>query len=198
MKTFILILSIAFFASCSTVYKTGQTPDDLYYSKPKVVVEKTTRYEKRVENYDDRQIRMAIRDPRWRNLDYGYDYDYRYNPYNYGYSYGYYFNPCFYPFPVYSGGINFVNPKNTTIRKANLGGYNNTIVNYQPSKSYTPTQTYQSRRYNNSNYESPRYNTRSTDNDSRNYTPLSSGSSGSSSGSSAPSGTPVSRPGGGG
>ena len=88
--------------------------------------------------------------------------------------------------------------KNTTIRKANLIGYNNTIVNYQPSKSYTPTQTYQSRRYNNSNYESPRYNTRSTDNDSRNYTPSSSGSSGSSSGSSAPSGTPVARPGRGG
>jgi uncharacterized lipoprotein len=34
MKTKLLLLavSVAVFSSCSTMYKTGQTPDDVYYS----------------------------------------------------------------------------------------------------------------------------------------------------------------------
>jgi hypothetical protein len=169
MKTLLLILSILVLASCSTAYKSGQTPDDLYYSKSKVIVEKKSedRYERR-EDYtsQDRQIRMAINDRRWRNLDYDYDYDCRYNPYTYGYNYGYYYNPFYYPYPVYSAGAKYVNPKNTTIRKANLGGYGNTVTTYTSSKGYGTKNTTTTRRYNNSNTQ----NTRSTNNETRTYT----------------------------
>jgi hypothetical protein len=210
MKTLLLILSIAALASCSTAYKSGQTPDDLYYSKSKVIVEKESenRYERR-EDYtsEDRQIRMAIHDPRWRNLDYDYDYDCRYSPYAYGYNYGYYYNPFYYPYPVYSAGVKYVNPKNTTIRKANLGGYNNTVTTYTPTKGYGTVKTTTTRRYNNSNTQ----NTRSSNNDAptytetrsetRTYTPApsnNSSSSGSNSSTPSSSGTTVARPGRGG
>ena len=204
MKTVILILSIAFLASCSAAYKTGQTPDDLYYSKAKVVKEEKkeyVHYDRRVDNYEERQIRLAIANPRFRNLDYNNDYDYKYNPYAYGYNYGYYYNPCYYPYPVYAmGNVTFTNPKNTTIRKANLGGYSNTVTNYQPIKFVPVTNT--RRVYNNSNNSSnnnTQYNTRSNDNDTRTYNPApSNNSSNNSGGSAAPSGTPVVRPGRGG
>jgi hypothetical protein len=166
MKTLLLILSIAFFASCSTAYKSGQTPDDVYYSKSKVVVNSEDRYEKEVYRYDDRQIRMSAYDPRWRNLDYDYDYDWRYNPYAYGYNYGYYYNPYYYAYPVYACGTTFVNPKNTTIRKANLAAYNNTVTTYTPTKGSGTVRTVNTRRYNNTNYEP----SRNTNNETRTYT----------------------------
>lgn len=200
MKTLLLICSIALFASCSTAYKSGQTPDDVYFSKPKVVVDETARYEKHVDSYEDRQIRMAIYDQRWRTLDYNYDYDCRYNPYNYGYNYGYYYNPYYYPYPVYAGGVKFVNPKNTTIRKANLGGYNNTVTTYSPTKGAGTVRSTTIRRYNNSNTQSTNYETRSYE--TRTYSPSTPSSSGSSSSSSSTpsqsSGSSVSRPGRGG
>jgi hypothetical protein len=169
MKTLLLILSIAAFASCSTAYKSGQTPDDLYYSKSKVIVEKESenRYERRQDyTSEDRQIRMAIHDPRWRNLDYDYDYDCHYSPYAYGYNYGYYYNPFYYPYPVYTGGVKYVNPKNTTIRTANLGAYSNTVTTYTPTKGYGTVKTIAIRGYNNSNTQ----NTRTTNNETRTYT----------------------------
>jgi hypothetical protein len=169
MKTLLVILSIAILASCSTTYKSGQTPDDLYYSKSRVIVEKEPedRYERR-EDYtsQDRQIRMAINDRRWRNLDYDYDYDCRYSPYAYGYNYGYYYNPFYYPYPVYSVGVKYVNPKNTTIRTANLGAYGNTVTTYTPTKGYGTVKTTTTRRYNNTNSQ----NNRNTNNDTRTYT----------------------------
>jgi hypothetical protein len=182
MKTTLLILSIAFFASCSTAYKSGQTPDDTYFSKPRPEAEITTRKEYREEvqpSYDDRQIRMAIRDQRWRNLDYDYDYDCRYNPYTYGYNYGYYYNPYYYPYPVYTGGVKYVNPKNTTIRSTNLSSYNNTVTTYTPSKGYSTIKTVTTRTYNNGNTNNT-YNTRPAS-DTRTYTPSTTTSSSSSS-----------------
>jgi hypothetical protein len=168
MKTLVLIISIAVLASCSTAYKSGQTPDDLYYSKSKVIAEKESedRYDRR-EDYSsqDRQIRMAINDRRWRNLDYYYDYDCRYSPYAYGYNYGYYYNPFYYPYPVYSAGVKYVNPKNTTIRKSNLSGYGNTVTTYNSTKGYGTVKNSTTRRYNSNN--SP--NNRSKNNDSSTY-----------------------------
>jgi hypothetical protein len=203
MKTLLLILSITTLASCSTAYKSGQTPDDLYYSKSKVFVEKESenRYE-RTEDYtsQDRQIRMAINDRRWRNLDYDYDYDCRYSPYAYGYNYGYYYNPFYYPYPVYSGGVKYVNPKNTTIRTANLGAYSNTVTTYTPTKAYGTVKTIAIRGYNNTNTRS----TRNSNNEVRTYTeprsetrtysPSPSNSNGSSSSSPSSSGSTVTRP----
>jgi hypothetical protein len=206
MKTLLLILSIATLASCSSAYKSGQTPDDLYYSKPKVEVETKVREERNVgryeENYEDRQIRMAIRNQRWRSLEYNNDYNCSYSPYNYGYNYGYYYNPYYYPYPVYTGGVKFVNPKNTTIRTSNLSTYNNTVSTYTTTKMGTVSSTTTNRRYYNSNTTTPIRTTSDnrTYTETRTYTPTQSSSSGSSSsGSSQQStGTPVARPGRGG
>jgi hypothetical protein len=191
MKTVLLILSIAFFASCSTAYKSGQTPDDTYYSKPRPEAEVTIRkqqyQEEVVQSYDDRQIRMAIRDQRWRSLDYDYDYDCRYNPYAYGYNYGYYYNPYYYPYPVYTGGVKYVNPKNTTIRSTNLSSYSNTVTTYTPSKGYNTIKTVTTRTYNNgntTNNTNNTYNTRPAS-ETRTYTPTTTTNSSSSSSSSS-------------
>ena len=197
MKNILLLLSIITFASCSAVYKSGQTPDDLYYSKPRVVVENASRYEKLDNVNDERQIRMAAYDYRWRSLDDRYDYNYSYNPYNYGYNYGYYYNPYYLSYPVYGQSIVFVNPKNTTIRKTNLASYSNTVSSYSPSKSSNTSRTISVRGYNNSNnqtYQTPRYDTR-TYNENRSYTPSTNSNNNNSSNSgSAPASTGTSIP----
>ena len=198
MKNILLLCSIVFFASCSAVYKSGQTPDDLYYSKPKVVVENTDRYERLDNIYEERQIRMAAYDYRWRMLDDRYDFNYSYNPYAYGYNYGYYYNPYFYPYPFFGQNAVFVNPKNTTIRKTNLASYSNTVSGYTPSKSSNSSRTNSVRGYNNSNnqtYRNNSYDTR-TYNENRSYTPSSNSNSNRGNGNSAPasSGSSVPRP----
>ncbi|MFN0083304.1 MAG: hypothetical protein ACKVOM_12390 [Ferruginibacter sp.] len=163
MKTILLLLAVITLASCSTIYKSGQTPDDLYYAKPKeaVAVKKSNRYERLDNVYEERQIRMAVYDYRWRSLDARYDYDYTYSPYNYGYNYGYYYNPYYCSYPVYGQSVVFVNPKNTTIRKSNLASYNNTITTtYTVPKGANNTGTRTViRGYNNSNNQPVRNNT---------------------------------------
>ncbi len=194
LKYLPLLFFIAFLASCSTAYKTGQTPDDLYYSKGKTVV--TDSYVHNSYSTEDHRIRMAAYDWRWRNLDDRYDYNCSYSPYNYGYNYGYYYNPYYYPYPVYSPGIKYINPKNTVIRTTNLNSYNTTQTVYTPSKSNGATRTITIRGYNTRND-----NSRSTDNSTRTYTPSannsssnnSSTNSNSNSGSSS-SGTTITRP----
>ena len=186
------------FASCSTAYKSGQTPDDIYYAKGRTVVENTNRYEHVEKIYEDRQIRMAAYDYRWRTLDDNYDYNYRYSPYSYGYNYGYYYNPYYCSYPVYNNNVVFVNPKNTTIRTTNLNSYNNTISTYTPNKGTGYTRTTTVRGYNNNNTQTNRNTDYRTDNsNSRTYTPSSSSNNNSSSNSSsatASTGTPVQRP----
>ncbi|HEU4469870.1 MAG TPA: hypothetical protein VFR58_02200, partial [Flavisolibacter sp.] len=91
MKSALPFLSLAFvFASCSTAYKSGQTPDDVYYS-PERPQEEYVRREKRDDRQyryedeayrDDRYLRMKIRNRRWSGL---YDDYYSYNPYYYHY-----------------------------------------------------------------------------------------------------------------
>lgn len=186
-------------SACSTTYKNSQTPDDVYYSPVKEgyeVKEETT-----AEDREEREIRMATHDPRWRTIDDRYDYDYHHHPYRYGYGYGYYYNPYYYPYPVYSPYIKFSDPKNSTPRMVNLGAYtplNTTIKNPKTGQYQAPANT---RTYNNSNSGNSRriINSRSTrtesgGNDSRTYSP-SSGNSSSSSGNSSGGSSPVSRPG---
>ena len=198
MKNILLLCSIVFFASCSAVYKSGQTPDDLYFSKQKVVTENMDRYERLDNVYEERQIRMSAYDYRWRTLDDLYDYNYSYNPYAYGYNYGYYYNPYYYSYPVYGQSAVFVNPKNTTIRTTNLASYNNTVSGYTPSKVSGSTRTTTVRGYNNSNNQINRNNTYDTKtyNENRSYTPSTNSNNNSGNGSSAPAstGTSVPRP----
>ncbi len=203
MKNKITLLAVAAvisFSACNTTYKNSQTPDDVYFSPVKEgneIKEETT-----VEDREERELRMATRDRRWRTMDDRYDYDYSHHPYRYGYGYGYYYNPYYYPYPVYSPNIRFSNPKNTTPRMVNLGSYNPPITtpvkNPKTGQYQTPSNT---RTYNNSNSGGStrrvinvRSRNESGGNDSRTYSP-SSGSSGSSSGNTSGGNRPVSRPG---
>ena len=129
-KILYFALIIVAFNSCTTLYKTGQTPDDVYYSPARPYVEEyvqTARQETVIYHPEERIIRMGIYDPRWRNFDQ----DYRYN--YYGAKYGNYYTPYF--SPIYSQI--FVSPSlplNTSPRKENLGGYS-PIINYSSSNS---------------------------------------------------------------
>lgn len=138
-----LILVLVALNSCSTLYKTGQTPDDVYYSPTRPYVEeyvKANREDVVVYRPEDRIIRMGITDPRWRNFDQ----DYSYNGYYYSRNYGNYYNPYF--LPVYGTAYSKqAMPINTSPRKENLGGYspvtgytssNNKMGVSKPVKSY--------------------------------------------------------------
>ena len=135
MKLYLpLLASVLALASCSTAYKTGQTPDDVYYSPARERDEYV-----RVEKNDDRQYRddETYREDRYLRMKTGYrryvildDYDYytgsnyigyydqyRFNNWGYynrwyvtppfytSYYYNpYYYNP-YYSHPYYSGAV---------------------------------------------------------------------------------------------
>ncbi len=205
-KTLLVVLSVAAFCSCSTAYKAGQTPDDVYYSPAKVVEEKNDndndRNRNRYEQRNDYEITMGIRDRRWR--DFRYDYEYQNSPYYFAtcntYNYGYYYNPYYYPWAIYTGKITYSAPVNTTPRMVNLNAYNGYNTKVASGKtSGTLTWSNPSTQYNNSNRSSTRNEGRQVilpignSNNTRTYSPSSnsgSGSSGrSSSGSSGSSST---------
>ncbi|MGB4843075.1 MAG: hypothetical protein WBP16_01280 [Ferruginibacter sp.] len=214
-KTLLLAISVAAFSSCSTAYKSGQTPDDVYYS-PARVIENDNRSEERnqirYQPATDYEITMGIRDRRWR--DFREDYSYDYSPYNYAtcktYNYGYYYNPYYYPWAIYTSQPIYRAPVNTTPRMVNLNAYNGYNTRVAAGKT-TGTVTWSNplTQYNNSNRSSTRTegrtiilprnnNSSSSNNNSRTYTPSSNSSSGSSSSGSSSSGSSVSRPGRGG
>ena len=109
-KHLLLLVLIAAFSSCSSAYRIGQTPDDVYYSPaPPPPVEyvrtdnqqdKDTYAYNNTYNSEDLAIRRGISDPRYRSnisLDFGYGY----NPYDYYGSsfyspYSSYYNPYAY------------------------------------------------------------------------------------------------------
>ena len=218
-KLLLLAISVAAFSSCTTLYKSGQTPDDVYYSPVRTYGEERQdkqedqRDEVKTYSHEDRTIRLGITDPRWRNFDN----DYRYSPYYYGFNYGYYYNPYFWPYPVFSPSFTGVsNPKNTTPRMVNLGGYNTTgtVKTYTSSKTGTvPVRAYNNSNSgtrgsavgnvirqiitpastNNNNYNNTNNSNTNSSNNTRSYTPAASSSS-SSSGSSSSGGGAVSRP----
>lgn len=121
MKSFLPLLSLTLvFASCTTAYKTGQTPDDVYYSPERpqaeyvrVDDEDDDKYYRGQEdrsnsdyyNYEEeRYLRMKVRNrQRWSYLDNDF---YSYNPYVYR-NYNYYYNS---PWNYYSYWDQFYNP----------------------------------------------------------------------------------------
>ncbi len=220
LKLLILAIAAISFGSCSTAYKSGQTPDDVYFSPVRAIDERETKEEVRTTNnrtdaYEEREIRMATRDRRWRDINDDYDYNYRYDPYRYGYNYGYYYNPYYYNRPVFLPNYTIVNPKNTTPRSTNLGSYKNPTLVVANNKTGETKWIPAKRSYNNSNNggsfirriitpasnnntgSSSRNNSSYESNNTRTYNPSNSSSnsrSSSSSSSSGSSGTPVSRP----
>ena len=100
-KNLLLVLLVIAFASCSTAYRTGQTPDDVYYSPEPTYDEYVSQRNQddkdsySYRNDEENDIRRGIRNPRYRssvsiNLGYGYSpyNSFGYAPY-YGNSYGY-------------------------------------------------------------------------------------------------------------
>jgi len=120
MKINFLLLTIitAAITSCSSSYKTGQTPDDVYYSPARLQTDNVRRDDnKNVQDNsvystpEDRYIRRRIHNRRYRVYDDGYNYPYGYNN---GYNSGY---------PVYTNPKTNT-PQNTSQpRKTNLGAY---------------------------------------------------------------------------
>ncbi|HMI78029.1 MAG TPA: hypothetical protein VK484_04510 [Ferruginibacter sp.] len=203
-KILLLALSAAAFSSCSTAYKSAQTPDDVYYSPVKIAEEEQKKEREEVKNepYVDYQISMGIRDRRWR--DFRDDYNYDNSPYNYtckNYSYGYYYNPYYYPWAIYTGKTSYSKPVNTTPRMVNLNTYNGYNSKVAAGKTFNNNSGKPANNYNNSNSRvgnlireviTPSNN--SSSNNSRTYTPPSSNNSSSGSSSSGSSSGSVSRP----
>lgn len=220
MKTPILLLAFTalLFTSCTTAYKTGQTPDDVYYSPARPQDEykeaeskNERKYRYDDDYYDDRYLRMKVRNRnRWSDLDNWYYYDrysigYNYyfgsfnNPFN---AWNYYYNP--YCCCVNNFNYAFINPKTSIAppvikRQFNLAGYTNTATNNNntgllKTRNNTTTRPVYNNTNNNNNSLSNKVRTIfSNDNSgsgsSRTYSPSSSGSSGGSSrGSSSGSG----------
>lgn len=196
MKSKFLITAFvitAIIAGCGTAYKSGQTPDDVYYSpaneRSGYIEQDNNRYS-RYNDREERQIRMKAYDYRWRYIDDDYDYySYRYSPYYYGYNHGYYYNPYYYPAPVYFYGP-AVNPKNHAPRMTGLGSYynnNGSVKIAQPSNTKSSTIS-STKAYSNTNSGNKvvrriigKNNSDDNDggNNNRSYNPSSSGSSGS-------------------
>lgn len=115
MKSTLAILTAALFlSSCTTAYKSGQTPDDVYYSperpqdeyvRTEKKYDRQYRYQDEGEYRDDRYLRMKVRDRRYSGL---YDDYYSYNPYYY-----HYYNSSLYynsPWSTYSYWNYYYNP----------------------------------------------------------------------------------------
>lgn len=176
MKPQILLLAllVAAFSSCTTAYKTGQTPDDVYFSKSrmpdeyvKAEEENDQYYRYDDEYYDDRYLRMKVRNrSRWSDLNDWYynERSYRYNVYNWNcfgidpwnpYTYwNSYYNPYYHPYYHTYSYVSIKTPAYTKPRTFNL----NTYTSNQPGNVKT---------YGNYNYNP----VRSTGNNNTIYTP---------------------------
>lgn len=160
----LFVFSALLFASCTTAYKSAQTPDDVYYSPAKEVtyVAKTTttrdRYQENITSQDDRYLRMKVQNrDRWQPIDdysYWYDSRYDYNAFNSNYYYRnnpHVFNNWRSPY-VYGG---FFSPNYYGYG----GGYSPAypVIYYKNPKVYTGVTgksnlaTYMNTRYNNQN-----------------------------------------------
>lgn len=172
MKRQILLLAItaAALSSCTTAYRTGQTPDDVYYS-PTRPQDEYVRVEEKEEPryddtyYDDRYLRMKVHNrTQWYALDDWYAYD-RYS-YQANLHYGSYYNPYtswnYYNNPYcHNNNVIIYNPKQTSTvanvpkpRNFNLTAYTNT--NYNNANNNVRMNTYKQGNvgrpvYNNSN-----------------------------------------------
>jgi hypothetical protein len=152
MKRQILLLAItaAALSSCTTAYKTGQTPDDVYFSPARpqdeyVQVKEKDEYRYDDEYYDDRYLRMKVQNrSRWDYLDdwYAYDrYGIRYDQYYGGYSYySNYYNP-------YTSWNYYYNPY-----------CRNKVIYYNPKQSYSAVNVQKPRSFNLASYTNTNYN----------------------------------------
>ncbi len=101
---FLILVAAGLLTSCSSAYKSSQTPDDLYYSPAKYVVAKELNtnkdqrdYQEYISSNDDRYLKMKVHNyGYWNSLDdYSYWNDSRYYYYNSFYNpyFSSYYNP---------------------------------------------------------------------------------------------------------
>ncbi|MGE5106580.1 MAG: hypothetical protein ACM3H8_03490 [Sphingobacteriales bacterium] len=174
MNTRILLLGLATasLSSCATAYKTGQTPDDVYYSPAKpdeyVRVENEDERRKNQDYYslDDYRLRMQMHN-RTRycacNDDWYYDNwqtsnSWRYgwnNPWTWNTNSGWYYSYnswCYAPYPSYSTNITTAKTFNYKPPIRNFGNSNTVPTTYNEKSGFTINKTNNPTRvYNNSN-----------------------------------------------
>jgi hypothetical protein len=180
MKLYIPLLALTAlaFSSCVSAYKTGQTPDDVYFSPGKEekaqeyvqLEQRDDRYYQGSDYYEDRFLRMRMLNRnRWSALDDYYFYNtYAYNPYgfynhnwyspwNSYYAWNNFYNPYYGGIPYYPGSIIIKNPGRYTAPSRavafNPGSYrpnnaNRPIGGRSVNNSYTSPNN---TRYNNTN-----------------------------------------------
>jgi len=121
MKQVLLVslLSFGLLSSCSTAFKSGQTPDDVYFSpgrEPEEEVQVKKSQEKQKEQYleyvsslDERYLRMKVANRyRWSGIDdFDYWYDSRYDFGNYHSQYYSSLNPYAYWNPGFGLGMGY-------------------------------------------------------------------------------------------
>ncbi len=150
-----LLCVIALLTSCSTAYKTSQTPDDVYYS-PGQKIYSNASYETDNASADDEYLHMKVRHHEmWSTIDdYDYWYDSRYysnnyyNPYISGFSLGvgYAYAPYHSYNPYgYNPWSSWYSPCYTVVY------YKNPTVYYRPVRNYNSLSTYNNKSYNNYN-----------------------------------------------
>ena len=90
-----VLMATALLASCSSVYKSSQTPDDVYFSPAREIKETDNVEDRYVDNSaDDRYLRMKVQNHnRWSTID---DYNYWNSPsYTFSNSYFNYGSPFY-------------------------------------------------------------------------------------------------------
>lgn len=168
----LVILAAAALSSCTSVYKSGQTPDDVYYSPARggeEYVEARKEDNRRYRSYeyddvDDRWLRMRVRNPyRWNAFD-NYDffmpnswatwnspYSYNWNSYwNNYWGWNSFYNPyCFRTIVVNpkSNPIVYNNVRTFSLNGYTRNNYNNTNNIVRTKGAYRST----SSGYNNNN-----------------------------------------------
>ncbi|HEY0068070.1 MAG TPA: hypothetical protein VGB46_11925 [Flavisolibacter sp.] len=166
-----VLLASLLFASCTTAYKSGQTPDDVYYSPAReraeyVNTEERTASQKyrnndRYDEYadEDRYLRMKVYNrSRWSALDNDWC---TYNSYRGRYGNNYYYNNSWnsyaywnYFYNPYYSNVIVVNPKSpvySSPRKYNLHVFDDSQTGSNPKGPRTYGNTSNSNR-NNDNY----------------------------------------------
>ena len=164
------LLGIGLLTGCSTAFKAGQTPDDVYYSPGRAVTDlreeraqqqQQEEYQDYVSSLDDRYLRMKVANhARWStidNFDYWYDSRYDFSIYDRYNAYSIY-NPYAYWNPGWGLGLGF-----GSYYPGGIGwGWNSpvyTVVHYTNpyyggggSTSISNITAFKNRSYNNSNY----------------------------------------------
>ena len=164
MKSPLLLLGFAvlILASCSTAYRSGQTPDDVYYSpaRERDAYAKVEQQQERPSTYsndeyissDDRWLRMRVRNrARWSAFDDYDSYSYSYNTWSmhnpYSYSYNNYFNNYWSWnswYNPYCPRVIVVSPKSNPtaynkVRSFSLNSYTNNNYNNNRTTNVKPT-----------------------------------------------------------